>query len=120
VIAAAKSATVGDHEIRPERLVHARDHAHPPQRISTQVEEIVIGPDPVDAKHFRKQGCDEFFLRIARRHEAPAQRGLQVPRQRFPVGLSRRISRQCRDEHDRARHLVGGQMPQRELAQLLR
>ena len=57
----------GQRDVQSQLLAHTRDQTHAEQRVSAEIEEIVVATDPVDPEHLRPDTGNDLFDRRTRR-----------------------------------------------------
>ncbi|MNE09475.1 hypothetical protein D3C80_1021490 [compost metagenome] len=80
-------------------------HLEHAQRITAQLEEVVIDPDLLHVQHFLPDRCQRLLDGIARGNPRPACGKLRC-RQAIAVDLAIGRERQCRHQHQLCRHHV--------------
>ena len=108
-----------DRDFRVQHGADPGDQPHGQQRIPTQVEETVLGADPLQAQHLGEQAADDLLRRgprlPAHHHATELRRGQRGPVQ-LPVDRHRQ---RIQDDQGRGDHVL--RQPGRHvLAQLLR
>ena len=107
-------------EQRPHRHLHPPlpqplHQPHRQQRVPAQREEVIVGPDRVQAEHLREQAADDLLGHRQRPPAAACSGGVVRGGQRGAVQLPVGRQRQRVQHHDRGGHHVLGQPPGRVL-----
>ena len=89
-------------------LFQPAQHQQRQQRMSAELDEIVVPADLLDAEDAAEQLCDLLFQDGDRRPVRSRHRLAQHIRQAIAAHLSYRRERQARHHQDAARHLVAG------------
>ena len=99
-----------DRHLDVQRRTDPADQTRRQQRVTAELEEVVVDADPLDAQHLGKQRTQDRLLRAARR-AVLMRRGKLRLRQRATVELAVRRQRQPLQHHERRRHHVVRQAP---------
>ena len=85
-----------DRELDIQARADPADQPRRQQRMTAQLEEVVVDPDPLDAQHLGKQRAQHLLLRRARHHASPdrvSSGAGSARRSSLPFGVSGRRSR---------------------------
>ena len=85
-------------------------HADREQRVATQLKEVIVAPNPIDAQQLGPDLANDFLDLALRRFKAASCKGIILGReQRLAIDLAVRRERQCIEAHESRWHHVFGQ-----------